>query len=459
MRTRTIHSSTGSLALLLVLLSSSYGLVHNNPSSSSSSSSSPPSSTTTNVAAHNNNNNNYYNYCSRALGLDADRLQRTVSAGRVYQQHDFLSPHQIDALLQEIQDLQRQGAFRPSGLSNTGRLPNQQQFGTADRTVTVVPWWQNAVAGAYETVPESIGTVAVQLMDLRVALADILQRPTVRGSDSDTLIMAHECYYSVSLPGSFLPRHMDERHEELKGIKGWLLSSRRSLSWLVYLSDEGWNLEDNGGALRSFPQKATVTSASPSVSSSTASSTLSTSQHEENLQVGWLTPSSHDGHSRPVYMDSWYQLPGATTNFEPHCVLYTVNVDNDNDSSNGTNKKGRRELLTQPWLNDALQGMTASEFILGWGAKGTAADASPGLFLRTRDARQFNLLEDRAAWDAGKDPAGSHVEDISPVRGSLVVFDSVLVPHQVQAIIKGRRVALAGWFHETTQKFPDELYS
>ena len=32
--------------------------------------------------------------------------------------------------------------------------------------------------------------------------------------------LAHECYYSQSKPGAFLPRHMHERHEELKGPRG-----------------------------------------------------------------------------------------------------------------------------------------------------------------------------------------------------------------------------------------------
>jgi Rps23 Pro-64 3,4-dihydroxylase Tpa1-like proline 4-hydroxylase len=66
-------------------------------------------------------------------------------------------------------------------------------------------------------------------------------------------------------------------------------------------------------------------------------------------------------------------------------------------------------------------------------------------------------MEDRAAWDEGQDPRGSVVEDISPMKGSLVIFDSVTVPHQVEAIRKGRRIAMVGWFHEETQRFPEGL--
>jgi len=78
------------------------------------------------------------------------------------------------------------------------------------------------------------------------------------------------------------------------------------------------------------------------------------------------------------------------------------------------------------------------------------------LFLTREYAQQFILIEDRVAWDSGAIPKGTIVEDLIPQRGSLVVFDSVLLPHQVETIKVGKRVALAGWFHEATQAFPTE---
>jgi hypothetical protein len=33
---------------------------------------------------------------------------------------------------------------------------------------------------------------------------------------------------------------MDERHEETKGLLGYLNDTRRSISWLLYLNDCGW---------------------------------------------------------------------------------------------------------------------------------------------------------------------------------------------------------------------------
>ena len=360
---------------------------------------------------------------SEDLLVDSSRLSETISAGRVYQHHNFLSKLQVQYLLDDIQQLQDDGKFAPSGLSNTA--VNQQGFGNRDRTVCTVPWWKSLLekGTANKATSQHPNTAASQLNQLRLQLSSILHRPTMADST-----LAHECYYSCSQKGSFLPRHMDERHEELKGAKGWLLPSRRSLTWLVYLSDEDWSIPKNGGALRSFvPEKLPLR-------------TSCSSTHEGNLQVGWWQG------RKPVYLNSWYVPTDASTR-DPHCVLYTVDGSNDN----------RIQLLTQPWLTDALQGASVADFLLHWIGVDQKA-ASPTLFLEKDYARNLHLLEERPLWERGEPPAGTRIEDINPERGSLVVFDSVLVPHQVEEIIKGKRLALAGWFHEETQPFPESFY-
>ena len=43
-------------------------------------------------------------------------------------------------------------------------------------------------------------------------------------------------------------------------------------------------------------------------------------------------------------------------------------------------------------------------------------------------------------------------EEVSPAAGTLVLFDSVSMPHQVQPVTgKRQRVAATGWFHEDSQ--------
>jgi hypothetical protein len=36
-------------------------------------------------------------------------------------------------------------------------------------------------------------------------------------------------------PDEFLKQHMDEHHEEVRGVAGWSKSTHRSVSWLIYI--------------------------------------------------------------------------------------------------------------------------------------------------------------------------------------------------------------------------------
>lgn len=363
--------------------------------------------------------------------IDSGRLVQTIRSGRVYQQANFLSAEEMNFLFADINRLLERESFQRSGLSDTSR-GKQQGFGHQDRSVSPIPWWIDALQNKYN----KDNIVAPFLNDFRHFLADALERPTLKQND-----LAHECYYSISGPGSFLPRHMDDKHEDLKGSKGWILPSRRSLSWLLYLSDADWTLAQNGGALRSFPPMRLVQPME--------------SAHEGNLQIGWLhadrinTIGSGNGDgSLPVYMDTWFRNGKSP---EPHAVLYTV-------SSQSAGME--RIPLTKPWLNDNLPAnLLPMDFMKQMAAHDAATTgAIPLLFLRKEDARRFCLIEDREAWDQGKDPSGSMIEDTLPLRGSLIIFDSILLPHQVELVKQGQRIALAGWFHERTQEFPSNFY-
>ena len=52
-------------------------------------------------------------------------------------------------------------------------------------------------------------------------------------------------------------------------------------------------------------------------------------------------------------------------------------------------------------------------------------------------------------------PGAQRVVDVPPLGGTLVLFDSVAVPHEVLTVLRGERVALGGWFHEPVQTWPD----
>ena len=49
----------------------------------------------------------------------------------------------------------------------------------------------------------------------------------------------------------------------------------------------------------------------------------------------------------------------------------------------------------------------------------------------------------------------ARVVEVSPRGGTLAIFDAVTVPHEVMPTLSGARVAIAGWFHEEQQPFPE----
>uniref|UniRef100_A0A7R9WDI3 Prolyl 4-hydroxylase alpha subunit Fe(2+) 2OG dioxygenase domain-containing protein n=1 Tax=Pseudictyota dubia TaxID=2749911 RepID=A0A7R9WDI3_9STRA len=381
---------------------------------------------------------------SDGLNLDVDRLRETIGSGRVHQERNFFTERQVQALLSEVDDLRSSGALQPSGLSNTNK-GNNQNFGKADREVCPVPWWRESLSDGTRVPGKDLSpdeeervAASTKLQDLRLSLSSLLKRPTM--SDSS---LTHECYYSRSTKGAFLDRHMDERHEETKGSRGWLLPSRRSISWSVYLSDPSWDAEVNGGQLRSFPQ---------AKFNESAPGRLETGSHNGNLQVGWLMR-QHGAGTVPVFLDSWFKAQSAYTgDIEPHCILYVVDK-----------MKDSVEHITHPWVNDVIQGGTAADYIKmraleEENQRDRKTESDGGLFITQEFARDFRLLEDRESWAAGNQPDGSIAEDTVPLRGSLVMFDSVSVPHEVLLVKAGTRTALAGWFHEETQRFPEDFY-
>ena len=163
---------------------------------------------------------------SPVVRLDTPRLQKDIDAGRVHQHFGFLSEEQVKEVLKEVKQLEKDGEFARSGLSNTAA--SDQGFGQKDRSVCEVPWWKSSQQGIPIYAPTiNSWNLAQELQMLRLKMAGALERPSMCDPD-----LAHECYYSISRKGSFLPRHMDERHEELKGAKGRLLPSRRSMTSL-----------------------------------------------------------------------------------------------------------------------------------------------------------------------------------------------------------------------------------
>ena len=112
--------------------------------------------------------------------------------------------------------------------------------------------------------------------------------------------------------------------------------------------------------------------------------------------------------------------------YQPAYVLYCVGVD------------GRREDLSQ-------QHEANSEDHLPWG-DGSWLDEVPSLrqMLPAHLRRGFRGVDTRDGFQ-------QQIVEVSPKGGTLVLFDSVAVPHEVAPTVAGDRLALSGHFHEDTQ--------
>ena len=408
----------------------------------------------------------------QSLNINITSLQQSIASGRVYHQKNFLNEEQVQYLISDMERLEKQNAFQRSGLSNTNK-GNDQNFGKQDRSTTETPWFHDSILinednGTKECKSDTnliLSSIIKRIYHLRYLLSNNLHRPTLISSN-----LAHECYYSKSTKGAILPRHMDERHEETKGVRGWLLPSRRSISWLIYLSDDNWDININGGALRSFPQKSFEANIDLDQNNKMAF-VLNTGSHDGNLQIGWLLSSSsslsHDNNqAMPVFLDSWYKHVNIQTGeIEPHCVLYVQKLSQSQTIQHGVENvlTSRRVLLTHPFLSDSIVGESVADFIQNRSKlekKNFKQEISQNLFLEQEYAQNFFLIEDRQLWslETKNQPPNTFVQDTSPERGSLVMFDSVSVPHEVMTVHRGTRAALAGWFHEETQSFPEGFY-
>ena len=49
---------------------------------------------------------------------------------------------------------------------------------------------------------------------------------------------------------------------------------------------------------------------------------------------------------------------------------------------------------------------------------------------------------------------GEFAFDVAPTGGTLVMFDSVALPHEVMSTFERERWATSGWFHEAQQDIP-----
>jgi len=201
-----------------------------------------------------------------------------------------------------------------------------------------------------------------------------------------------------------------------------MMPTRRSVTWLVYLND-GWQ-EEEGGALRCFPRS----------DDDRRANKVQVGCHEGNLQVGWVNDST------PVFLDVFRESGGA--------ALYQL----ASTTGSETSPNYKRQILSvqdftvpgQPIdfsiflkdeVKDKFEQISTSRLDPRFATASTASAA--GNAIPTHD---FDCSDERT------------ILDIPPIGGTLVVFDSVSLPHLVREVTgKRQRLAATGWFHEDSQ--------
>lgn len=181
----------------------------------------------------------------------------------------------------------------------------------------------------------------------------------------------------------------------------------------MYLNPTDWDATKDGGELRTYQRK--------------AKSAYPVGSRQGDLQIGWLKPTRDDPKERPVFLD------GRRGGISGRCALYV-------DSDDG----GRRSYLTKEFDSNPYLFLTSDFFV-------------QNLLIQNHGlGHRFHYLEQpkSALTKYLKSDPGETVKDVPPIGGTLVMFDSVTLPHEVMATIERDRWAASGWFHEKIQPIP-----
>ena len=301
-------------------------------------------------------------------------------------------------------------------MTNTALKKAEQGFsGKADRqTFRGGDGWLDPKAGDVKTRKE-FGSLMARL---RTDLAVQLDRPSL----APVGVKKHEMTYNWYEPGASLGRHLDEHHEETKGSKGWLLPTRRSVTWLVYLNDR-WSTTE-GGSLRTFPRQKLAR--------------IPVGAHSKNLQVGWLDE------FHPVFLDAFRSSGGS--------ALYTLEDD-------GRAQETKQTFISAHDFDVPRQPIEFEKFLSSKYQRGRFEQISTARldhrFVNKDNGGSATTISFAGVVRNEQSKQVEHHMDILPAGGTLVLSDSVSLPHSVNAVTGSRqRLAATGWFHEDNQELP-----
>ena len=345
---------------------------------------------------------------------------QTIEEGKIAVVPNFLNEADVLPLRNDAQQLWLDNRFSTDALAGYGSKGNFDP--TKDRAVLKLTQWKRPDYGDYKLRSTALGNL---MSSVRKELAVNLNRPGLAAANSAAVnkygVGSTEISYTRFGPGAFLKRHVDEHHEELKGRDGWLKPTRRSISWLIYLNEPDWNASRDGGRLRCFERKRRPNGRIGATTNG-------------DLQIGWITELTEE---TPVYLD-------AKNHDHGECAMYLIE------------NNGRRRYITKPFRANPIMYVAGSESLV------KKLLISPDVASRFRliEASKSKLNDILKGGDTylgeGEPPQNmieEELEDVDPLGGTLVLFDSVSLPHEVLATRNNKeRWACSGWFHEDQQE-------
>ena len=154
-------------------------------------------------------------------------LYSIINRGGICVLPNWVEPSLVTSLRNDIHQLRDHGLFTASGLSNREPGDTNAFDPIKDRQCVTITPALPVHGNEEETIRRVRADLDRRLETLGLTLSVALNRPN---------LSLQEQYYSISGAGATLPLHMDERHEETKGEKGWTTDTRRSISYLLYLN-------------------------------------------------------------------------------------------------------------------------------------------------------------------------------------------------------------------------------
>ena len=346
----------------------------------------------------------------------------TIEEGKIAVVPNFLNEADILPLRQDAQQLWLDNRFSTDALAGYGSKGSFDP--TKDRAVLKLTNWKCPDYGNFGLRSNTFGKL---MAAIRQELAVNLNRPQLAAPNSAAVskygIGSTEISYTRFGPGAFLKRHVDEHHEELKGRDGWMQPTRRSISWLIYLNEPDWNSSRDGGQLRCFERTRRPLGR---IGATTRG----------DLQIGWLTASA-DGEI-PVYLD-------AKNHDHGECAMYFLERD------------GSRAYITKAFRNNPIFYVEGSEQLVKKVLIRSPDIASRFRLIEPPKSKLNDIIRGNDAYLGQGEPSQNiieeELEDVDPLGGTLVLFDSVSLPHEVLATRNNReRWACSGWYHEDQQE-------